>query len=215
MWSLLALPRMLFIVAILQVNYAVNVNLYNCSNGTSASGLFLGDGYFFFDYGTTADGWFDARSKCQLNISTVKTADFVSGDSAIVQKPDLAILWKVSNYKLALSMAKSNDRNYHVGLSQGNIDSSNCDSYLPSIFEPSFNWTWIDQTPLLWDTEGQGLVFFEQYEPVGGDTENVGGFYKSTVSFLNSQGCSVQNPPLCGIPGNWSYYGYCNSRFYV
>jgi hypothetical protein len=74
-------------------------------------------------------------------------------------------------------MSNSNN-NYWVGLGQ-NVDVTTCPAVLLSgVYENSWNWTWIDGTPLLRDSRGQGLVFFPGSGPSNnGNLEHFGGSY--------------------------------------
>jgi hypothetical protein len=81
-------------------------------------------------------------------------------------KPSLENLWNVNNFNVWLQILQGTTTNYWIGLWQ-NINLASCPNAgaLPNVFEPSFNWTWLDGTPLLRDSQGQGIAFFGGGEP--------------------------------------------------
>jgi hypothetical protein len=114
----------------------------------------------------------------------------------------LANLWNINNFNTFIAYRNQLNVEFWVGLSQnwGFCSSTN----LSNVYEPSFNWTWADGSPLLRDTKGQGLVFFGSREPIGVIPEH----YASTGGgFLNDAQCVIGNRAVCSIPRKCLLFG--------
>jgi hypothetical protein len=188
--------------------------LHYC-NSSYFTGFLVGDGAFFFDANLMFSSWSSAQSGCRnwALPSHYKQATFAPGDimnsNSTAQSLDLASLWNINNFNLVGNYVTggSSSGDYAIGLAQTQSCNQNT---LPGVFEPSFNWTWSDGTPLLWNTQGQGLPFFEVGEPTNrdgsvGTQEHHGILWKSSAG-LNDYACNLyQMNAICSIPGRVTF----------
>jgi hypothetical protein len=187
--------------------WSVSVKLYDCNAAAQrtgdASSLF-GQDYQFFTSDVRLD-WFGSREYCK-NPSEFSQGgrEFAQDDPAVNMRPDLAVLTNPANYEKVLTFVTNQRAEYFVGLRQGNATS--CSSPAQSnIFEPSFNWTWVDGTPLIRSSNDHDLVYFGQSQPDGGNSvsrEDYGSFFGVGAEyFLNDLVCSSMILAICAIPG--------------
>jgi hypothetical protein len=200
--------KMCFLTVCFVVKVAVitALPLYYCNSSyltPFGSGMF--DGMYLFD-SIQVYTFVQARNACKnwalpaqyRNVSFVP-GDIMNTNPSLIQ-PDLASLWDIDNFNSWFNIALSLPQDYWLGVAQ-NFDATLCgNTALPGVFEPSFNWTWADGTPLLRDTKGSGLVFFQLTEPNNYASSNHYGSYLSSLQRFCDETCQTGYRAACSIP---------------
>jgi hypothetical protein len=180
------------------------VSLFYCNSSyLTPIGSGMADGMYLFDSVQTYN-FIQARDACKAwpYPSGFRNVTFLAGDILntipTVVKPSLASLWNPTNFNLWLSFLTTTSNDYWVGVGQ-DINVTTCpSSAIAGVYENSWNWTWVDGTPMLRDTKGQGLVFFGLGEPYNsGGNEHYGSSY---LDNLNDVPCSNVFRAVCSLP---------------
>jgi hypothetical protein len=179
------------------------VSLYYCNSSyLTPIGSGMADGMYLFD-SVQSYNFIQARDNCKAWAypAGARNVNFLSGDimntnpNAI--KPSLASLWNPTNFNIWKNFLATSNNDYWVGLGQ-DISVTTCPtSSISGVYENSWNWTWVDGTPMLRDTKGQGLVFFKLDEPSNAGSEHYGASY---LDDLNDASCSVSLRAVCSVP---------------
>jgi hypothetical protein len=140
---------------------------------------------------------------------TFVPTDITVTNSSMFQT-SLANLWNINNFNVWMAYRNLKGVSFWVGLSQ--YWGSCVGGALPGVYEPSFNWTWIDGSPLLRDTKGQGLAFFGNMEPNGYLNEHFGA---SDNDYLNDAQCSNGYRAICSIPRESFYFSFVLSHSFI
>jgi hypothetical protein len=186
------------------------VSVYYCNSSYFAQvGTGMVDGMFLFDTVPSNYSFFEARDACKTWPFPVSPRDFsfVSTDVMITSpqsmKPSLASLWSPQNFEVWVNYLYSSGQDFWIGLGQNNNLSScpSSSSSISTVYETSWNWTWLDGTPLLRDSKGQGLVFFASGEPSNSDgIEHYGSSWNWGSRGLNDLNCNWKLRAICSIP---------------
>jgi hypothetical protein len=181
------------------------VPLYYC-NTKNLTALMTGVGNFFFDSRTSLT-WDNSWDKCRnwAIPSGYQNATFASGDVMNIPNQtmimtNLASLWNMDNFNMVKAYTQGNLTSFWLGLSQSQVKPA-VTTALSGIYEPAYNWTWTDGTPLLRDTKGEGLVYFSAGQPDNGGAtkEHYGGWYWNYNLFNDFPGDYLL-PAICSIP---------------
>jgi hypothetical protein len=184
--------------------------VYYCNSSfLSSTGLGMADGMYLFESSYTYT-FVGARDACKSwpfpafpqNVTFITSDVMISAPSSI--QPSLANLWNPANFNVWLKFLNYTSNEYWIGLGQ-NVNVATCpSSSISSVYEESWNWTWVDGTPLIRDTKGQGIVFFANDEPSNlGNSEHYGSSWNWLgVRGLNDMGCSASLKALCSLPRN-------------
>jgi hypothetical protein len=180
------------------------VPLYYCNSGNLTGQWVLGmaDGMYLF-MTNTGYQWYGARDTCKtwptpFNGRNVqfKNGDVMNTNPSLIQ-PSLAVLKQLNNLNFFLNFSKTMVMDAWIGLGQ-NIDGSSCSlDPLPNVYESSFNWTWLDGTPLLQDSRGQGLVYFGAWITNNANSAHA---RSDAYSSIVDARCDGWYAALCSIP---------------
>jgi hypothetical protein len=182
-----------------------SVSLYYCNSSiTTAPTLGMVDGMFFF-VSTVVTTWINARDTCATwpLPNGARNVQFISSDVMNVNpdsiRPSLGVLRNTNNFNLWLSFINTVPKwDTWVGLSQNINASSSTAVPLQNVYEPSFNWTWIDGTSLFQDTQGQGLPYFMLVDPDNNANANCA--RSDQYLYLVDSPCDWLYRGLCSIP---------------
>jgi hypothetical protein len=197
--SFLALSMLSKYVFLIEVE---SVSLYYC-NSSFLTPIGMADGMYLFD-SVQAYTFIGARDACKAwpFPTGARNVNFLSNDimttSPNAIKPSLASLWNPINFNIWKNFLLTSGNDYWVGLGQ-DINVTTCpNAAITGVYERSWNWTWLDGTPMLRDTKGQGLVWFKLDEPSNnGASEHYGSSY---FDDLNDAVCGNGLRATCSIP---------------